>query len=150
MCIFLCFRDLDKIYPYFPSEHDLIHCILNTENIHQGNLSFLARFSLDWQRLTIGESLLPELVEFYLWLHKSFAYQNQITHDMASSVAIKDILDETQLNKFMRLKEKFNQYLDQIGGTIDAVPCAEMHHGNTILEISENTSLIHFLSGNYE
>lgn len=60
-------------YPYFPSEQDFTHSVLSSEDIQSyaqgGELHLLTRFVLEWPRLQAGGLLLPDLVEFYWWLH---------------------------------------------------------------------------------
>ena len=42
----------------------------------------------------------------------------------------------------------YNKYVKLIGGTIGAGACAALHQENKIDTIDDDTSLLHFLSGN--
>ena len=68
----LC-RRLQLCYPHFPSESDFTHSVLSSGDIRShargGELYLLARFAQEWPRLQAGGLLLPDLVEFYQWLH---------------------------------------------------------------------------------
>ena len=66
-------RRLQLYYPHFPSESDFTHSVLSSGDIQShargGELYLLARFAQEWPRLQAGGLLLPDLVEFYQWLH---------------------------------------------------------------------------------
>ena len=70
---FMHCRRLEFRYPHYPSERDFTHSVLSSGDIqHQaqgGDLYLLARFAQEWPRLQAGGTLLPDLVEFYQWLH---------------------------------------------------------------------------------
>ena len=66
-------RCLWQWYPHFPTERDFIHIVLNYGDIQRhtqgGDLYLLGRFAQEWPRLQAGGLLLPDLLEFYWWLH---------------------------------------------------------------------------------
>ena len=63
-------RYLGLCYPYFPTEQDFIHSTENTCSYTQkGELYLLHHFAQEWPRFQTGGLLLPDLVEFYQWLH---------------------------------------------------------------------------------
>ena len=68
-------RSLGLCYPHFPTEQDFIHSVLSTGDIYsytqKGKLYLLGRFAQEWPWLQAGGLLLPDLVEFYQWLHKA-------------------------------------------------------------------------------
>ena len=72
MGIIVC-RHLGLFYPYFPSEEEFIHSLKSSEDIQNhsqgGDLFLLGRFAQEWPHLQAGGLLLPDLVEFYHWLH---------------------------------------------------------------------------------
>ena len=37
----------------------------------RGELRLLSHFATEWRRLQAGGALLPDLLEFYLWIHTS-------------------------------------------------------------------------------
>ena len=66
-------RSLGLCYPHFPTEQNFIHSVLSTGDIcsytQKGKLYLLSRFAQEWPRLQVGGLLLPDLMEFYQWLH---------------------------------------------------------------------------------
>ena len=67
------YRHLRLCYPCFPSEQEFTHSVLSSDDIQShtqdGDLYLLHQFTLEWPRLQAGGLLLPDLVEFYQWLH---------------------------------------------------------------------------------
>jgi len=72
-CIDSFNRSLELCYPHFPTEQDFIHSVLSSGDIcsytQKGDLYLLGQFAQEWSRLQAGGLLLPDLVEFYQWLH---------------------------------------------------------------------------------
>ena len=72
-CIDSFNRSLGLCYPHFPTEQDFIHSVLSSGDIcsytQKGKLYLLGRFAQEWPRLQAGGLVLPDLVEFYQWLH---------------------------------------------------------------------------------
>lgn len=58
-------------YPYFPSEKDFMHSMVNKEQheLEDDEIKFVSNFPIDLPKLHFGGLLLPDLVEFYRWLH---------------------------------------------------------------------------------
>ena len=48
-------------------------------------------FVLNYERLRVGGTLLPKLIEFYKWLHSQLAYQ--LTREQAEKYTAKQIVD---------------------------------------------------------
>lgn len=75
--LFTFLRTLEAHYPFFPTEGALVQSLLsqidigdyisNTEHV-------LSQFALHRHKLEIGGELLPNLVEFYQWLHQELAH----------------------------------------------------------------------------
>ena len=72
-CVDLFNRSLGLCYPHFPTEQEFIHSVLSSGDIctQKGKLYLLGRFAQKWPQLLAGGLLLPDLVEFYQWLHKA-------------------------------------------------------------------------------
>ena len=83
-------RRLQVHYPHFPSDQELTHCIVSAGDLQQhgegGKLRLLASFTMEQPHLYRGGVLLPDLVEFYQWLHMDLAHL--LTYDHASSITI--------------------------------------------------------------
>ena len=47
----------------------------------------LAQFALQYQQLELGGAMLPELVEFYQWIHQELGHV--ITHEDASKITLR-------------------------------------------------------------
>ena len=66
-------RHFGLCYPHFPTEQDFIHSVLTSGDIQShtqgGDLYLLDRFAQEWPQLQAGGLLLPDLLEFYQWLH---------------------------------------------------------------------------------
>ena len=135
-------------YPHFPSEDELIHSILSSGDLQKhskgGKLSLLAKFTMERPLLHKGEVLLPDLVELYQWLHKDIAHL--LTYEKASSITIDQVVSfaRKKLNKqdgehicnlYQRVKSNYNQYVTLIG--------------SKSISISDSTSLLCFLTGNF-
>lgn len=154
-------RQLDICYPRFPLEQELSCCIQSVGKLEQlsqgGKLWLLDRFSMEWQRLQCGGVLLPDLVEFYQWIHTNISYL--LTYDEASSIAIGQIIELAERNSsreigkhlrtlYERMTEKYNKYIELNEGIIGAGACAAVHRDNPISTIKDSVPLLHFLTGN--
>ena len=68
---------LETQYPSFPTEGALLQSLLSNTTIgdHIANHQyFLGQFALLRRQLEIGGNLLPNLVEFYQWLHQELSH----------------------------------------------------------------------------
>lgn len=74
---------LEQQYPHFPSELDFIHRLLAYGELEQhsegGELNGLSQFAQRWKSLQAGGLLLPDLVEFYQWLHTQLGECMQVS-----------------------------------------------------------------------
>ena len=70
------YRCLEVCYPHFPTQQEFIHSVLSSGDIQShvqgGDLYLLAQFAQELPRLQAGGQLLPDVVEFYHWLHTNF------------------------------------------------------------------------------
>ena len=64
---------MELCYPRFPSEVDFVDHILSQSDQEQfqagGELDVVLMFCQEWKQIQAGGLLLPDLVEFYQWLH---------------------------------------------------------------------------------
>lgn len=64
---------MKSVYPHYPSYAELIHdllCEVSTEICNAENDLFpLTQFALEYERLCVIGLLLPDLIEFYQWIH---------------------------------------------------------------------------------
>lgn len=146
-------------YPNFPSGQELIHAILGEGNQQRseedGRLQLLSKFAMEQKRLQVGGALLPDLVEFYTWIHTNLSHL--LTRDQAYSITIGRVITLTEANLskesgvhirqlYEGVKERYNHYVELIGGSIGAGACGS---DNKISTIADDTSLLHFLTGMY-
>lgn len=140
-------------FPTFPSEEDLIHAILGEGKQDGGGLELLPEFAMKYKCLQLGTKLLPDLVEFYTWIHTNLSHL--LTAEQASNNPISRIVNlaEKNMNKrsarhirdlYERVKNQYNCYVTLTGGSIGVGPCGTE---NKISAITDDTSLLHFLSG---
>lgn len=132
-------------------------CSIMDGNVNQqaATLYLLPTLAMEWERLQVGEALLPDLLEFYIWLHKNLAHL--LTFERASTITIGQLLTIVERKKgkegkhiielYKRVMEQYNYYVDLIGGAIGAGACAAMHRDNQITKITDDVPILHFLSG---
>ena len=101
-------------YPYYPSEKDFTHSVLSSSDIARDNIALLSRFSLQWQRLQAGGELLPDLVEFYQWLHTDLAHV--VSYETACKVKIKSVIDRAVRKYSTDMGEHLHQLFTRVKG----------------------------------
>jgi len=100
--------------------------------------------------------LLPDLVEFYQWLHMALAHM--VTYERATSLPIGRVVDlavrrySQEMGEYIRalytrVKDGYNKYVELLGGAIGAGACAALRQGNKVYTIADDIPLLHFLSG---
>eukprot|EP00731_Ephydatia_muelleri_P026790 Em0018g890a len=150
---------LDEQYPHFPTETDFIHNLLSSGDIslqkQGGGLYMLTQFALERPQLQAGERLLPDLVEFYLWLHTQLAYI--VSYDKATELKIGQVVERAveryskDFGKHVKelyemVKVGYNAYVETIGHAIGAGACVAVRRGNKLYTIADDMPLLHFLS----
>eukprot|EP00731_Ephydatia_muelleri_P021730 Em0014g321a len=149
-------RYLDEQYPHFSTEKDFINNLLSSVDIslqkQGGGLYMLTQFVLERPQLQAGGRLLPDLVEFYLWLHSQLAYI--VSYDRAAELKIGTVVKQavkryskdvrTRVERlYERVKVGYNAYVKTIGHTIGA----EAYRGSSkVCKIVDELPLLHFLS----
>ncbi len=93
--------------------------------------------------------MLPDLVELYQWIHTNLSYQ--ITRDQALSFTMGHVIKKVKENSsqsgeylcmlYNRVKSNYNCYVDGVRAHIS---------GHQIPRISDDTSLIYFLTCKFE
>ena len=127
-----------------------------SEDSDVGKFRFLSKFAMEWKRLQVGGALLPDLVEFYTWLHKTLAYM--LTREKASSITIGSVI--TLLEKldiasgtydmrklYERVMKQYNCYVEEIGMTIGEGACGALNREKKIEKIKDDQPIIKFLTG---
>lgn len=94
-CFHLHCRAFSATYPFEPTYKDFLHSLEyvqgagNTSACHE--LSVLCKFAREKQRLRIGGLLLPDLVEFYVWLHQQLSHL--MTMNQALELSVGDVVE---------------------------------------------------------
>ena len=83
-------------FPHSPPEEELSWSILasaNASNATQNQFYILSKFALTYRRLNAGGALLPDLIEFYQWIHRELAYL--VTKNYAQRHGLEEVITKT-------------------------------------------------------
>ena len=89
---FIC-RVLDTHFPHFPTEEEFSQSMLasvNLSNVTKNPHYVLSKFALVYPRLKAGGALLPDLIEFYQWIHTELAYL--VTYNYAQNHGLEEVI----------------------------------------------------------
>ncbi len=142
-------RKLKEVYPNFPSIRECAHSIIGIGDLQQyseiGDYWLLTKFAIKFPHLEKGGLLLPDLVELYRWIHTNLS--NLITREQASFITMGHVIKKVKKKYpksaeylrelFDRVKSNYNYYVDGVRAPIS---------GHQIPRISDDTSIIHFLT----
>ncbi len=138
-------------YPSLPILDDFfnhIHKLGDLSRIYSGDLYVLATFVMKQQTLLLGGHLLPDLIEFYNWLHSSFTLTIKDAATYKIGPFIKKFA-ERNLNKdfskhlvdlYERVKQGCKKYLQSWGSNNSKA----LKNCNVI--INDETTLLYLLS----
>ncbi len=148
---YIFFRKLANEYPSFPSVENFLYCTQQNDDIsqlfHSGDLYVIATFVVQQKKLQCGGYLLPDLIEFYNWLHSSFS----LSVDKAVTYKIGNVIKKLQhtenecfskhlVDLYERIKQGCKNYLKMY---------YEEHCMNSRedkMVINDETTLIYLLS----
>jgi len=113
-------RDTEDCQPILPTSF-----FSNIDSADCGLIWYLMMHRLDLEQFKI----LPDLIEFYLWLHSTFRFL--MSKEQAMKINLKELMSEHVLQKrfepvtvdyllrlWERLKDSFNKLLDQLESTV--------------------------------
>jgi len=85
-------RMLDQYFPHKITEAEYMKGLVTAkENAENDSYAFaLHCFTLGYKRLQLGGALLPDLVEFYLWIHTHLSHL--VTYERAQQITIGNII----------------------------------------------------------
>ncbi|XP_065913406.1 uncharacterized protein [Dysidea avara] len=152
------YRTLNEHYPHLATENEYMKSLVAAREAHDlddAHLFALHLFTLEYERLQLGGALLPDLVEFYQWIHTHLSYL--VTYEKAQQITIGKIISlsakrysqelcEHLTDLFKRIIEKYNAYLKVNGGTIGEASCDRTAKPTDAKCIDENTPLIALIS----
>ena len=113
--VFSFLSDMKKWFPRSPTFDDLSY-VVQTVTRHQKDLKVLSQFVIEYQRLHLGSSLLPDLVKLYQWLHQEL--NHSVTLETASKLtlaSIKEQLENHEKNASDTSREFFELYRNILG-----------------------------------
>lgn len=84
-------RKLEQCYPCAPNKYDFRKNLISARQTSCSYLYLLDRFYVEQERLQIGGVLLPDLVEFYQWIHTHL--QHIVTYERAKSITIGEVIE---------------------------------------------------------
>ena len=97
---------IEAHYPHYPSTSELFHILLSSRAISttEGNEVYvLSKFALEYPRLLAAGNLLPDLLEFYQWIHTELAFL--VTRKDAQNWTIEQVVAAVH-NKHPELKRE--------------------------------------------
>ena len=102
---------LDTQYPRFPSEKQLKNNLVSVHDCAmEPKHTVLSHFLEDRHRLAVGGTLLPDLVEFYLWLDVHLAHL--IKYEVAQTMTVGHLIERASQrfpSEEARLKDLFTR-----------------------------------------
>lgn len=87
---------LKQHYPHPATENDYMKSLVDAieaNDCSYTHLYVLYQFTLQQKRLQVGGALLPDLVEFYKWIHTQLSHL--VTYQRANKITIGDVIDLT-------------------------------------------------------
>ena len=119
---------MDKVFPVHANPTDFFLQLFSSSFIDEkdGSLHILYQFILHRAKLNAGGKLLPELVQFYRWIHNELNYT--VTFDDAN---LKDVTIEEMLNLYLdkhylgKEKEKIIALFKAVTGIYTYIHCLD-------------------------
>jgi hypothetical protein len=158
-------RTFSATYPVEPTYQDFLLSLEHIQGVHghsdlSQQLSVLCKFVREKQLLRTGGLLLPDLVEFYLWLHQQLSHL--MTKEQAMHMCVGDVVERI-INRygknyaeyiqrlFKRVQENYNKYVEVSGGYIGHGACLRVRKENELQLIDpKKTRLVQLLSDTEE
>lgn len=90
------YRTLEQHYPHPATENDYMKSLVNAtedNNCSYTHLFALNLFTLEQKKLQVGGALLPDLMEFYKWIHTQLSHL--MTYERAKQITIGQVINLT-------------------------------------------------------
>ena len=83
---------LETHFPHFATEEEFLQTMLSSVNASdvKNPHYVLSKFALVYPRLKAGGALLPDLIEFYQWIHTKLAYL--VTYNYAQNHGLEEVI----------------------------------------------------------
>ena len=106
------FREFGSVYPVDASYKDFVHTLNYIEGAGGKStaeeLGILLKFFTEKQRLRVGGLLLPDLIEFYQWLHGELSHL--VTYEEAMKLKIGHVVKRLT----GRYSKKYAEYVRRL------------------------------------
>ena len=127
LIILIFASQVDEVFPVHANPTDFFLQLFSSTLLHEedGYLYILYQFILHRPKLNAGGMLLPELVQFYRWVHNELNYT--VTYDDAK---LKKVTVEEMLNLYLERhylseeKKRISNLFQAVAGTC---PCTWFH-----------------------
>ena len=93
---------MSKRFPQLLSYNDVAY-MLHSTPVYQTDLMVLSQFIVEYPRLCVGSSLLPDLIRLYQWLHRELSHS--VTKQTASKLTLTMIRKQLTEKKSVELIE---------------------------------------------
>ena len=87
---------LEQSYPYPATENDYMNSLVNAtekNSCSSTHLLALNLLTLERKKLQAGGTLLPDLIEFYRWIHSQLSHL--VTYERAKEITIGQVINLT-------------------------------------------------------
>ena len=87
---------LEHHYPLLATENDYMRSLVDATEANDcsyTHLFALRQFTLEQKRLQVGGALLPDLIEFYKWIHTQLSHL--VTYQRAKQITIGNVISLT-------------------------------------------------------
>jgi len=89
-------------FPHFPTEEEFSRSVLasvNVSDVTHNQFYVLSKFALTYPRLKAGGALLPDLIEFYQWIHGRLAYL--VTKNYAQKHGLEEVISKADQKHYL-------------------------------------------------
>ena len=115
MYVHYYYRILEQHYPHPATENDYIKSLVDAieaKNCNHTHLFVLHQFTLKKQMLHLGGALLPDLVEFYQWIHTHMSHL--VTYEKAKEMNIGKVISLSAKRYSQEVGDKLKSLFDRI------------------------------------
>lgn len=111
------YRQLNQLYPHLATENEFMRCLVAVREVYNLDDTYffaLYHFTLEFERLQIGGTLLPDLLEFYQWIHIHLSHL--VTYEKAKEITIGSIIKLSASRYSQELCEHLTKLFERIVG----------------------------------
>ena len=116
---------LELHYPHPPTKNDYMKSLTDTTEANDcssTHLLVLHQFVQEEKKLQMGGALLPDLVEFYQWIHTELSYL--VTYQRAEQISIGELID-------LSSRRYSQDYFEHLTGLFKRIKSKGNHHNYT-------------------